>query len=108
MKNTTKTTTRTSNAAKGESWETFTDAELAKAVELMVTPADLTIRGAALALLKVLDLTPEDVREQLAKDEYFNDGAVFFGLDTEEPGIYWNFGTLTPKQIRAARAEAAK
>ena len=102
MKNTTKTTTRTSNAAKtakGKGWETLTDAELAKAVELMVSPDDLTIRGAAIALLEAFDLTPEDAREQLKSGEYFNAGACFYDLSSTFPRIVWNNGALRPDEI---------
>jgi len=99
MTNTTNTTTRTSNAAKGNGWETLTDAELAKAVELMVSPDDLTIRGAAIALLKEFDLTPEDVRKQLDSGEYFNSGACFYDLSSTFPRIVWNNGALRPDEI---------
>lgn len=107
---TTKTTTRTSNAAAktGKDWESLTDAELAKAVELLVTPADLTIRGAALALLAAFSYTPEFVRETLNKGEYFNAGPVFYGLDSTEPAIYLNNGTLTPAKIKGWREREAK
>ena len=106
-KHTTKRTTTTAaaipatpaKAAKGNDWESFTDAELAKAVELMIRPDDLTIRGAALALLKEFDLTPEDVRAQLESGEYFNNGACFCELASTFPRIVWNNGTLRPDEI---------
>lgn len=110
MKNTTNTTTRTSNAAKtakgkqtakGKGWESLTDAELAKAVELMVRPDDLTIRGAAIALLETFDITPEDAREQLDSGEYFNNGACFCELASTFPRIIWNNGTIRPDEINA-------
>ena len=70
-------------------WDTFTDAELVRAVELMISPDDLTIRGAALALFAVFSYTPEEVREQLDSGEYFNGGAIFDGLDTDRPRILY-------------------
>lgn len=73
-------------------WDTFTDAEITRAVELMISPDDLTIRGAALALFAVFGYTPEDVREQLDRGEYFNAGAVFAGLGTPAAQI------ITPEE----------
>lgn len=75
-------------------WDDFTAAELSKAVELMITPDDLTIREAATALLDVFSYTPEDVREIISKGEYFNAGAVFSGLATDTPQIINNTGRL--------------
>ena len=93
--------------AKGNDWESFTDAELAKAVELMIRPDDLTIRGAALALLKTFDLTPEDVRAQLESGEYFNNGACFCELTSTFPRIVWNNGTLRPDEIDSYKGTEA-
>ena len=73
--------------ASRQRWETFTDAEITRAVELMISPEDLSIRDAALALFAVFGYTPEDVREQLDSGEYFNAGAVFDGLNTDSPRI---------------------
>ncbi len=70
-------------------WDTFTDAEITRAVELMISPDDLTIRGAALALFAAFCYSPEEVREQLDSGEYFNAGAVFDGLDTDRPRILY-------------------
>lgn len=68
-------------------WDSFTDEEITRAVELLISPDDLTIRGAALALFAVFGYTPEDVREQLDSGEYFNAGAVFTGLGTDRAAI---------------------
>jgi hypothetical protein len=73
--------------ANAERWDAFSDAEITRAVELMISPDDLTIRGAALALFAVFGYTPEDIREQLDSGKYFNAGAVFTGLDTDRPQI---------------------
>ncbi len=70
-------------------WNHFTDAELVRAVELMIAPSDLAIRGAALAVLKAFDYTPSEVREQLASGQYFNDGPSFDGLATDAPHILY-------------------
>lgn len=58
-------------------YEKFTDAELVRAVELMVSPEDLTIRGVAEAILKALSYTPEEIEDQLESGEYLNAGACF-------------------------------
>ena len=55
----------------------FTDDELVRAVELMISPDDLTIREVAEALLKTLCYTSAEIAVQLAKSEYLNEGAVF-------------------------------
>lgn len=76
-------------ARQAAQWDTFTDAELARAVELMIAPDDLTIRGAALALFAVFSYTPEDVREVLDSGDYLNAGAVFDGLASDTPRILY-------------------
>lgn len=70
-------------------WRQFTDRELVRAVELFISPDDLTIREAAISLLEVFSYTPEEVREQLASGEYFNAGVVFTGLGTASAAIAW-------------------
>lgn len=70
-------------------WKSLTDAELVRAIELMIAPADLTIRSAALAVLKAFGYTPEDVRDQLDSGEYLNDGAAFDKLATDAPRIIY-------------------
>ena len=74
-------------APKPGKWDTLTAAELIKAVELMITPEDLTIRETAAALLDVFSYTPADVREVISKGEYFNAGWAFYGLNTIRPQI---------------------
>lgn len=75
------------STANGRGWNSITDAELVRAVELMVSPSDLAIRGAALAVLKAFGYSPEEVREQLKGGEYFNNGPAFDGLATDTPRI---------------------
>ena len=66
-----------------DNYEKFTDAELVRAVELMVSPEDLTIREVAEAILKTLSYTPEEIEDQLESGEYLNAGAYFdFAADT--------------------------
>jgi hypothetical protein len=77
------------STGKRQTWQSFTDAELIRAVELMVAPSDLAIRGAALAILKVFSYTPAEIREQLASGDYFNVGAAFDGLATDTPRIIY-------------------
>ena len=77
------------HCSAGAMWDRFTDTELVRAVELMVSPSDLAIRDAALAVLKAFDYTPSEVREQLASGQYFNDGPVFDGLATDTPHILY-------------------
>lgn len=60
-----------------DNYEKFTDAELVRAVELMVSPEDLTIREVAEAILKTLSYTPEEIEDQLESGEYLNAGAYF-------------------------------
>ncbi|MDD2956483.1 MAG: hypothetical protein PHD67_09255 [Oscillospiraceae bacterium] len=73
-------------------WDSFTDTEITRAVELMIAPGDLAIRGAAIAIFRAFSYTPEDIREQLNAGEYFNAGAVFAGLDSERPAIMYPAG----------------
>jgi hypothetical protein len=60
-----------------DNYEKFTDAELVRAVELMVSPEDLTIREVAEAILKTLSYTSEEIEDQLESGEYLNAGAYF-------------------------------
>lgn len=89
--NLTQTTGRKSGAVAHSStphdWRQFTDRELVRALELMISPDDLAIREAAIALLEAFSYTPEEVREQLDSGEYFNAGAVFTGLGTASAAI---------------------
>lgn len=77
----------TATAPKPGKWDELTTPELIKGVELMITPGDLTYREAATALLDIFSFTPADVREVISKDEYFNAGWVFYGLNTNRPQI---------------------
>jgi hypothetical protein len=60
-----------------DNYAKFTDAELVRAVELMVSPEDLTIREVAEAILKTLSYTPEEIEDQLKSGEFLNAGAYF-------------------------------
>jgi hypothetical protein len=60
-----------------DNYAKFTDAELVRAVELMVSPEDLTIREVAEAILKALSYTPEEIKDQIESGEYLNAGAYF-------------------------------
>ncbi len=51
----------------------FTDSQLVKAVELMVSKEDLKIRGAAEALLAAFGYSRQEVSDQLDSGEYLND-----------------------------------
>lgn len=68
-------------------WKSFSDSQLARAVELMVSPSDLSIRQVAQALLETLDYTPVEVKEHLESQSYLNDGFVFDAINSNEPAI---------------------
>ena len=55
----------------------FTDEEILRAVELMVSPSDLAIRQVAEAVLKSLSYTPQEIAAQLKSGEHLNAGAAF-------------------------------
>lgn len=55
----------------------FTDEEIVRAIELMVSPEDLTIRGVAEAVLKSLSYSPEEIAAQLKSGEHLNAGEAF-------------------------------
>ena len=58
-------------------FERFTDAELARAIELMITPDDLKSRTLMIAILKAADFSAREVREQIMSNEQlFNGRAV--------------------------------
>ena len=82
-------TTHKTATRRPQGWQSFTDAELARAVELMIAPDDLAIREAATALFAVFGYTPADIREQLNSGEYLNGGPVFHGLATDAPTILY-------------------
>ena len=71
-------------------YDCFSDDELAKAIELMISPSDLTIREVAISMLGTLGYTSADIAEQLSSGEYFNSGAVFSGLGGANPQIIIN------------------
>ena len=60
-----------------DNYAKFTDAELVRAVELMVSPDDLTIREVAEAILKTLSYTPQEIASHQKSGEYLNAGAYF-------------------------------
>ena len=57
----------------------FSLEQLAHAIELMVSPADLAQHEVMVAILQALSYTPEEVAEQLASGEKLDDG----------PGLVW-------------------
>ena len=69
-----------------DNWNSLSDLQLVRAVELMIAPSDLAIRDTAITLLEILGFTPEEVAEQLESGEYLNDGPVFDTL-SEWPKI---------------------
>ena len=71
-------------------WDKLTTAELARGVELMITPDDLTIREVAIAIFTAFGYDPADVQEIITSGEYLNAGAVFSGLATSNPQIINN------------------
>ena len=59
---------------KEKNFELFTDAELARAIELMVTPSELKSRPLMIAILKAADFSACEVREQISSGEQLFDG----------------------------------
>lgn len=55
-----------------DQYKNFTDKELIKAVELMISKDDLCIREAAEALLSLFDYTEDEIKYQLESGEYLN------------------------------------
>lgn len=55
----------------------FTDAEIIRALELMISPDDLIIREVAEAIFRTLSYTPQDITDQLKSGQYLNAGAHF-------------------------------
>ena len=62
-------------------YDKFSDDELARAIELMVTPAELMSRHVMTAILAAAEYTPQEVEEQFESGEPLNDG----------PCLSWNF-----------------
>lgn len=58
----------------------FADRELARAIELMVAPSDLSNRATMMAILMACDFSPEEVSDQLSS------GEVLHG----EPPLSWS------------------
>jgi hypothetical protein len=54
-------------------WNSLSDEELARAVELLISPSDLAIREVAILLLESLDFTPEEAKGYLDSGCYLND-----------------------------------
>lgn len=71
-------------------WNKITDASLALAVELAISPADIICRDAAIALLEIYGFTPRDIEEIIAEGVYFSAGMSFYGLNTPRPRIINN------------------
>jgi hypothetical protein len=61
--------------------DSLTDKELARAIELLVSPDQLMSRDVMCGIIGSLGFTPEEVCEQLTENEPLNDG----------PMIRWNF-----------------
>ena len=57
-----------------EEYKNFTDEELARAIELMVTPEELKSRPLMIAILKAADFTASEVREQITRGEQLFNG----------------------------------
>ena len=55
-------------------YEVFTPEQLARAIELLVSPEDLSTNEVMVAILKSLDFTPEEVAAQLESGEQLNEG----------------------------------
>lgn len=62
-------------------FENLSDAELARGIELLVSPEELRSRPVMLAILKAADFTPEEVADQIAEGV-----PVFAG-----PAVSWTF-----------------
>lgn len=62
-------------------YETLSEDQLIRAIELMVTPDDLMSRVVMAAILSSLEYSPEEVSEQLESGDSLNDGQM----------ISWNF-----------------
>lgn len=62
-------------------YETLSEDQLIRAIELMVTPDDLMSRVVMAAILSSLEYSPEEVAEQIESGERLNDGQM----------ISWNF-----------------
>ncbi|MPN04701.1 hypothetical protein SDC9_151946 [bioreactor metagenome] len=58
------------------SYETLSDEQLIRAIELMVTSDDLISRTVMVAILSALEYSPEEVKEQLESGEPLNAGPM--------------------------------
>lgn len=66
---------------KEKNFELFTDAELARAIELMVSPEELRSRQIMIAILKAADFTAREVKDQIFCGETLFEG----------PSVSWTF-----------------
>ena len=57
-------------------YENFTTEQLARAIELLVAPEDLSTNEVMVAILKALSYTPEEVSAQLESGEKLDDGPM--------------------------------
>ncbi|MGE4300810.1 MAG: hypothetical protein AB7F40_04315 [Victivallaceae bacterium] len=55
----------------------FSDYEITRGVELMISPDDLKIREVGIALFDVFGYTPEEVFAQITKNEPLSEGPMF-------------------------------
>ena len=55
----------------------FSDYEITRGVELMISPEDLKIREVGIALFDVFGYTPEEVLAQISKNEPLSEGPMF-------------------------------
>ena len=62
-------------------FDSFTNDELARAIELMVTPEELRSRQIMIAILKAADFTAREVKDQIFCGETLFDG----------PSVSWTF-----------------
>ena len=60
--------------SKKETFDTFSDQQLARAIELMISPDDLMSREVMTSILSTFGYSPEEVREQLLGNVPLNDG----------------------------------
>lgn len=66
---------------KNNSFSKFSNAELRHAIELMIAPEDLGERQVMIAILRSMDFTAEEVRDQLDENEPLHSDQM----------LVWNF-----------------
>jgi len=55
-------------------FDNFSDQQLARAIELMISPDDLMSRSVMTSILSTFGFSPDEVREQLLENVPLNDG----------------------------------